>query len=143
MFRLSSLLFLPPVHPPAPQTFLSRAQSSCPGCSTQVQSDGCQITVNCVSPLRRMVAQPTTTRPLLWTNSLPRKSKRNPGEFAFYERTESCYVSDGHRPLNPVTGLPLLGPHLAGLWVQEEQPQQYSGEESEWSHRTAQVQKEE
>ena len=34
-----------------------------------------------------------TTRPLLWTNSLPRKNKRNPGEFGFYERTESCYVS--------------------------------------------------
>ena len=39
------------------------------------------------------VDQPTTTRPLLWTNSLPRKNKRNPGEFGFYERTESCYVS--------------------------------------------------
>ena len=37
--------------------------------------------------------KPTTTRPLLWTNSLPRKNRRNPGEFGFYERTESCYVS--------------------------------------------------
>ena len=33
-----------------------------------------------------------TTKPLLWTNSLPRKNKKNPGEFGFYERTESCYV---------------------------------------------------
>ena len=33
-----------------------------------------------------------TTRPLLWTNSLPRKTRKNPGEFGFYEKTESCYV---------------------------------------------------
>ena len=33
----------------------------------------------------------TTGRPLLWTNSLPRKTKKNAGEFGFYERTESCY----------------------------------------------------
>ena len=32
-----------------------------------------------------------TSRPLLWTNSLPRRAKRSPGEFGFYERTESCY----------------------------------------------------
>lgn len=32
-----------------------------------------------------------TTRPLLWTSSLPRKAKKCPGEFGFYERTESCY----------------------------------------------------
>ena len=30
-------------------------------------------------------------RPLLWTNSLPRKSRKTPGEFGFYEKTESCY----------------------------------------------------
>ena len=31
-------------------------------------------------------------RPYLWTNSLPRnKKKRQPGEWNFYERTESCY----------------------------------------------------
>ena len=30
-------------------------------------------------------------RPLLWTNSLPRKSRRQPGEWNFYEKTESCY----------------------------------------------------
>lgn len=30
-------------------------------------------------------------RPLQWTNSLPRKAKRQPGEWNFYERTESCY----------------------------------------------------
>ena len=40
-----------------------------------------------------LTEKPTTTRPLLWTNSLPRKNRRNPGEFGFYERTESCYVS--------------------------------------------------
>ena len=31
------------------------------------------------------------TRPLLWTNSLPRKNRRQPGEWNFYEKTESCY----------------------------------------------------
>ena len=31
------------------------------------------------------------TRPFQWTNSLPRKNKRQPGEWNFYERTESCY----------------------------------------------------
>ena len=30
-------------------------------------------------------------RPLLWTNSLPRKNRRQPGEWNFYEKTESCY----------------------------------------------------
>ena len=40
-----------------------------------------------------LTEKPTTTRPLLWTNSLPRKNRRSPGEFGFYERTESCYVS--------------------------------------------------
>ena len=40
----------------------------------------------------------TTRRALLWTNSLPRKNKRNPGDFGFYERTESCYVSYSSEP---------------------------------------------
>ena len=32
------------------------------------------------------------TRQFLWTNSLPRNNKkRQPGEWNFYERTESCY----------------------------------------------------
>ena len=30
-------------------------------------------------------------RPLQWTNSLPRKNKRQPGDWNFYEKTESCY----------------------------------------------------
>ena len=30
-------------------------------------------------------------RPLQWTNSLPRKYKKQPGEWNYYEKTESCY----------------------------------------------------
>ena len=33
----------------------------------------------------------SSPRPLLWTSSLPRRSRRQPGEWNYYERTESCY----------------------------------------------------
>ena len=58
---------------------------------------------------------PTTGRPLIWTNSLPRKTKKNAGEFGFYERTESCYdltswdfgdrKRDGHKLVKCQSGL--------------------------------------
>ena len=54
-------------------------------------------------------------RPLIWTNSLPRKTKKNAGEFGFYERTESCYdltswdfgdrKRDGHKLVKCQSGL--------------------------------------
>ena len=41
-----------------------------------------------------------------------------------------------------VTGLPFLGPHIPGFWLQEKQNDQYASQESEWSDRPAKVETE-